>query len=471
MKPEEIELLQSKNNAAIIAPAGHGKTEMIVDLVQASNKKVLLVTHTNAGIDALTKRLKKRGIDNNRYTITTIASFCMRWCSAYPRTADIRDIPVTAKEYYPMHYCGTASIFKNDWARQVLALSYGSVIVDEYQDCVLDQHQIFIEINKTLPVIVLGDPLQAIFGWAGKLVSWNDICFEKVKIETFPWRWNKTNPALGAYLSEIRHTLLPGLSGQRVSIVMKPVEGCVQVAPSSCKHDLSIMQMIKGYKSVLFITKWPNEQSAFCQSTGGLFQNDEPQGLNYLYEIAEKLDERSGITSVITVMDFLENSATRVNQELGTYRKHINDGNFDFSKIRKHREFGGLIMQLYETPSISSILSVLNWIKDNGEFKLYRKELFYELCRALKYAEANKLSILEASQRIRMLPGLQRKYPGFRLLSSRTVLSKGLEFECVIIDMGKAMTVTDYYVAMTRATKQIVLICDRPTAILEAPKL
>ena len=471
MKPEELSLIKTKHNAAIIAPAGHGKTEMIVDLVEAAERKVLLVTHTNAGIDALTKRLRKRGVDSNKFYITTIAGFCLRWCGAYPNTGHIRDIPVTDKEYYPMQYAGAFSIFQNSWARNILDRTYGCVIVDEYQDCVLDQHKIFAEINKTVPVIVLGDPLQAIFGWAGKLVSWKDLPFEIVEIDTYPWRWHETNPALGQYLNNIRPVLMPGLDGKRVQIDIEPVKDCVQVVPSSCKYDLSILNYVRDYKSVLFIAKWPTEQSAFCQSTGGIFQNDEPQGLNYLYEVAEKFDEQNGMISAKTIMDFLENSTTKVNQELGSYKKHIANGDGDFSGLRKHKDFGQFLSAVIEDPSIENILNTLEWVKNKGDFKFYRKELFYELCRSLRYSRENDISILESAQKIRMMPGLQRKYPGFKMLSSRTVLSKGLEFECVIIDMVKALSVTDYYVAMTRATKEIILISDKKTAVLETPKL
>ena len=46
MKAEEIALIQSKQNAAIVAPAGHGKTEMITDLVnKAVGKKACTYTH------------------------------------------------------------------------------------------------------------------------------------------------------------------------------------------------------------------------------------------------------------------------------------------------------------------------------------------------------------------------------------------------------------------------------------------
>lgn len=59
MTNEELLTISSLPNAAIIAPAGHGKTEMIADIVEHSSRRQLLLTHTNAGVDAISKRLKK----------------------------------------------------------------------------------------------------------------------------------------------------------------------------------------------------------------------------------------------------------------------------------------------------------------------------------------------------------------------------------------------------------------------------
>ena len=75
-----------------------------------------------------------------------------------------------------------------------------------------------------------------------------------------------------------------------------------------------------------------------------------------------------------------------------------------------------------------------------------------------------------------MIPSNQRKYAGFKRLASRTLLSKGLEFDCVIIDLSKAnrnefnrYTATEMYVAMTRAMKMIYFISDQDTVILTVP--
>ena len=67
-----------------------------------------------------------------------------------------------------------------------------------------------------------------------------------------------------------------------------------------------------------------------------------------------------------------------------------------------------------------------------------------------------------------MIPSNQRKYAGFKKLSSRAVLSKGLEFDCVIIDLKDKYTVTELYVAMTRAKRVIYFITEKDSIQLDA---
>lgn len=101
MKAEEIALIQSKHNAAIIAPAGHGKTEMITDLVDRLPGKKLVLTHTNAGVSALIQRLAKKQVNRAKYCLSTISSFCMKWCEAYPVTAGTNPaIAITDSRFY-----------------------------------------------------------------------------------------------------------------------------------------------------------------------------------------------------------------------------------------------------------------------------------------------------------------------------------------------------------------------------------
>ena len=189
------------SSAAIIAPAGHGKTEMIADIVERSTGKQLLLTHTNAGVGAIDKRLKKRKIPATKYTVTTIAAFCIKWCVSYNNTACFNKTlsPLNrgeAKAYYAQLYRGAKKIFETAWAGSVLKATYAGVVVDEYQDCIQAQHEIILEMSRHLPIRVLGDPMQGIFSFAGSLVDWNKLEFPVVNVATQPWRWSKSNPVL-----------------------------------------------------------------------------------------------------------------------------------------------------------------------------------------------------------------------------------------------------------------------------------
>lgn len=474
MRPEEIARIKLKHNAAIIAPAGHGKTEIIVDLVKATDRKALLLTHTNAGVEALKKRLNKKSVDKNKYSLYTIAGFCMIWCNAYPSTAEIdKNIGMKDAGFYQMLYSGAEKIFSHQWARNVLSKSYERVIVDEYQDCIIAQHHIFLEINKTLPVIVLGDPLQAIFGWADKLVSWKNIGFEPVDIKTKPWRWKETNPELGEYLNSIIDVLKPALDGKIVQFQIQNIDGCVSKLPASCKRSIfKSIPDLRKYHTVAFISTTPNEQQAIGRQTGGIFENDEKVDINELFQIAETIDRNNGAITAKAMCDFLPCIATHINDELRSYVQHVEQGSFDFRRTKKYPEFGKLLGEIRDGNDTYSILKLLDWIRKEPAFNIYRRELYYELCRSLRYSKQENITVAEAATKIRTLPQLHRSYSQYRFLSTRTVLSKGLEFECVIIDLaskGKKMTATDFYVAMTRATKMIYILSDQDTLTLQPP--
>ena len=478
MKTEEIALIQSKQNAAIIAPAGHGKTEIITDLVDKLPGKKLVLTHTNAGVDALQQRMNRKNVSKDKYYLSTISSFCMKWCDAYPKTAGVDPaVKMSDYEFYSMVHAGAVRIFQNEWARKVIEVTYNCIIVDEYQDCVLAQHQLFVELNKTISVYVLGDPLQAIFGFKEKLVSWKNICFDITPIETYPWRWEKTNPVLGQYLKDVRTQLLPGLDGQTVSLPTVPIQDVVQRISTSALHDKSIYRIVEKYDSVLYIAKWESDTIAFSKGTGGFFQHDEKQNLIDLYRYTQLLDKDDGYTRANAIFDFIGECASGVATELMSYENHIKNGDFDFHRISKHPEFGKRMESLYKYHGYNDMMSVFDWIKNEPVFRIHRRELFSEMQRSIRRARDLSIPITQAAQEIRMVPGNQSKYAGFKRLASRTLLSKGLEFDCVIIDLSKVnrngnnrYSSTEMYVAMTRAMKIIYFISDQDSVLLTAPQ-
>lgn len=464
----DIATVSSMNCAAIIAPAGHGKTEMIVDLVNAIDGKHLLLTHTNAGVDALQRRLRKKSVSKDKYSVNTIAGFCMKWCDAYPNISRINsNITISDREFYPMYYTGACELFKQEWACNVLKATYSTVIVDEYQDCVINQHDIFREISNFLRVYVLGDPLQAIFGWAGMLVQWDNLSFPILEFKTTPWRWKNTNMELGNYLSEIRIKLLGALNGNKITINTKNVGSSISVVPCSKGKSLQFFKSLQDYKSVLFINKWPKDQLDVCLRSNGLFQNDEPQALKELYDFARHVDTDEGPNLARVIYNFIKLCLIHISKELESYDKRLSKGSEDFHLIRKHREFGQRLSNVIRYKRTQDVLQALCYFKDCPEFRIYRKELYFESIRALNYSITHNISVEEAAQQIRLSPTKIKKYSDFHFLSSRTVLSKGLEYECVVINLSNYQNtpynVTDFYVALTRATKKIYLITDKET--------
>ncbi|MGI6635774.1 MAG: AAA family ATPase [Christensenellales bacterium] len=468
MTEQELKLVIEQKNAAIIAPAGHGKTEMITELVKCGTRRQLLLTHTNAGVDVLRKRLVKYQVPSTSYHISTIAAFCTGWCFAYPKVAgfDIRLSPSReqAKEYYSQLYAGAGLIFQQKWALRVLANTYEGIVVDEYQDCLIDQHKIFIAMNEILPVRVLGDPLQGIFGFAGTLVDWDNLGFQVVDIETRPWRWQKTNPELGEQLAILRENLLPILKGETCSVDLCRHSNVVTIVSPSVvdSNQYSLINEVRSFSSVAFITQWERSQISFCKSAPGVFQVDEKVDCNELFDFAAKFDAESNERLMLSIIEFGKKCATGVSSELSTIIKRVENGVIDFSRIKKHAKFCDLLRKANQSRAIIDICNALLWFEEQKEFKFYRKELYKEMIRSLKYAILHDCSVLEAASQIRKETSLYRSRFGYRYLSSRTLLSKGLEFDCVIIDMRQPLKARDFYVAMTRAMRKIYVITSSP---------
>lgn len=466
MTEADLDKIMQMSSAAIIAPAGHGKTEMIAEIVKHAEGKQLLLTHTNAGVDAIEKRLQKRKVSKEKYVVTTIAAFCIKWCISYDATAEFDKTlsPLNgtkeAKAYYAQLYSGAKKILATSWAGNVLKASYTGIVVDEYQDCIQAQHEIVLAMNKHLPIRVLGDPMQGIFSFAGALVDWKHLEFPVVEVETKPWRWSKCNPELGEYLMTVRNTLLPIFNKQTCRIQIASENENVQIIAPAAFTGYSHLNELSQYSSVVYITQWPRQQLDFCSRMSGIFQYDEKQDCDELFRYAEQFDAKGGTDLALEAIKFTVECSTGVVKELKSYIEKLKIGSFDFSRIKKHTEFRDILTEEAPNMTKKTVFRMLEWFSTNAEFKQYRSELLSEMMRSIKYAIDHNMTIYDAANHIRKDVGLQKRYTGFKFLSSRTLLSKGLEFDCVIIDMTTPLSAKDFYVAMTRAMKKIYIISD-----------
>ena len=472
MTREELNKIFSLQRVAVIAPAGHGKTEMIVDMVEYADGKQLLLTHTNAGVDALKKRLNLRNVPKSKYAISTIAAFCIRWGMSYNHTAGIdtslspyRSSAETHR-YYAQFYDGAKRIFQHDWAGKIIQTTYFGIIVDEYQDCLQVHHEMFQELSQFLPIRVLGDPLQGIFAFGGQeLVDWNNLGFQRAEITTAPWRWKNSNPLLGQYLSDIRNALWPALSGQSCTLSIDSCTESVCIVDPRSFNVYSLLKEFRQYKTVLYITKWEAQQSKFCMRSPGIFQVDEKQECEELFQFAKLFSDNAGAELLLDIIEFESKCATKVKTELKSFVDRLKKNSFDFSRISKNQDFGQLIIEVQQYDRYEAELRILAWFEQRSTFSFYRKELHREMIRSIKYARDHDISVFEAAEHIRKDPLLQKRYADLNRLASRTLLSKGLEFDCVIIDMEIPLSAKEFYVAMTRAMKKIYILS--PSRVLQ----
>ena len=272
-----------------------------------------------------------------------------------------------------------------------------------------------------------------------------------------------TSPALGQYLVDVRSALWPTLSGAQCTLSVDSCLGSVDWIHPQSFNLYSMLRELKDYQSVLYITKWESQQRDFCLKHPGIFQVDEKQECEDLYRYAELFSNLDGSKLYRSVLDFESNCKTNINAELGSYKDRLEKNSFDFGRIKKHKEFGELLVGVQNCDKYEAALQILDWIEKAPVFKFYRRELHNEMIRSLKYAKEHGISVFEAAQRIRKDPALQKRYHNFKFLSSRTLLSKGLEFDCVIIDMTIPLSAKEFYVAMTRAMRKIYIITPSST--------
>lgn len=340
------------------------------------------------------------------------------------------------------------------------------LFIQVHYACSLTHHEIFQELNTILPVIVLGDPLQGIFAFKEPIVDWNNLGFEIVEVDTYPWRWKDTNPELGEYLAEVRTALLPTLNGQNCTLNIQSCSDFVSIIDPRSFQPYSLLGNLAQYKSVLYITKWEQQQLDFCMKMPGVFQLDEKQECKELFDYARIFDNSSDASLALSIILFENTCATKVKTELSSYIKHLGDSDYNFKRIGKYLDFGELLIKSRDCNKYDVIRAICEWIENNSEFKFCRKELHREMLHSVNYAQENNISIEEAANRVRKDVTLQRRYMDFKFLSSRTLLSKGLEFDCTIIDAQSGLTAKEFYVAMTRAMKKIIIISTSSSLML-----
>lgn len=482
----------------LVAPAGHGKTTAIADcLILCPNCSCQLVlTHTHAGIASLKKKFKEKNVPSNKYQLETITGFAQRYVLAFLGASVLPDLE--DQKYFSVAVLKCLEILNCPIIQNIISLSFDGVFVDEYQDCTISQHNMILALAKNLPLHILGDPLQGIFNFEDeKLVNFDtDLSglfgFKIFDLLNYPWRWHRINEPLGHEILNIRNLLTKGENCLRLS--NHPEKGIyIELWPNagdsySSEYLKWMSSTIRKHESQSTLVLCP---SYFEKNSKGttVLKGDLPDRIkiknqfdfknNYLildaidggsyYTISKKIDsyiarcaKSTRIDKIKHLFDLLASlyvSKTFLSKWFSSTKR---GWKFKDKKNSNEKEICEVIKNNFntfkETPSLSSLLEVLNTIKSLNGYSNHRPDFWGEIIKCVKHAISEGESLYKTMEKHRSrLRHIGRKIEG-RCIGT-TLLTKGLEFDTVILlNADKFQDKKHFYVAISRACRKLVMI-------------
>lgn len=467
----DYESFISNSHSMLIAPAGYGKTYTITAcLKHTSDKgKQLILTHTHAGVASIKEKIKKNDIHNSQYHVETITSFAQKYVFAFYTGNDIPE-QQNSSDYYTFIIQKSTELFKLKPIQNIIKSTYSGLFVDEYQDCTLMHHALILSLSKLFPTRILGDYLQGIFGFNGEtLVDIQDTSimgeFLKEKFELDkPQRWmNGNNENLGSNLKEIRQQLI---NSKEIDLLQH----------TAIEHHLinesDLYNRTKDYyKKVNNLLAEENLLIIHHDSTSINPRLSLIKNFNNRMSLIESIDDKEFYKISKYADLFVKEKAVLFIREfcLTLFNKTGVDNWFNETKLKNKtqasdKEYLKLIIkeikELEVSGSLLSIVTILKLVSKLPKIKCYRKELFHSFIYSLEEAASKNILIYQAmADRRNFIRRVGRKVFG-RCIGT-TLLTKGLEFDTVvIINAHKFDCPKHFYVAITRASKRLILFTE-----------
>lgn len=469
MQADNIDLL-AIDRGTVTAPAGCGKTHLIAEAIirHTQTKPILVLTHTNAGVVALRGRLERAGVPSSAYRLSTIDGWAMRLISTFPRRSELN--PDTLKLAnpaidYPNIRVAAINLLKSGHISDILSATYARLIVDEYQDCSIRQHTLVAYAAQILPTCVLGDPMQAIFGFGGDgLAKWEEqVCayFPLAGELSIPWRWiNADAETLGLWLLEVRRKLL---HGEPIDLRdAPPAVNWIELNGTEDHQRRLIAARVRppdGEGRVLIIgeSTSPESQRQFASQTPGAvtveavdlrdlvafarkFTLSAPDALEQLAQFAQGVMTNVGAADLVRRVQSLAR---------GTARNPPTD-------VEK------VALEFVQAPSHRTAVELLVKIGKQGGVRTYRPAVLRACIKALQLCDGTPgLSFHDAAIRMREQNRLVGRPLPRRAVGS-TLLLKGLEAEVAVVLNAAGLDSRNLYVAMTRGSKMLTVCSSTP---------
>jgi hypothetical protein len=466
--------------ASVELPAGSGKTHLLAAAVAEAavdGKRSLVLTHTNAGVDALRRRLKLFGVKSSMFRVDTITSWAFSLARAYPGLAGITVTDAPDWHESDAYVQGATTVARTRAIADVHATSFDFAFVDEYQDCTLTHHQFVLAIAAAVPrTIVMGDRLQAIFGFAGDLAEWDSHVlphFPEFVVTPEAQRWKGHNEELGAWLLQIRPLLI---DGQPFDFSLHSVPGLFFISDPSPASVASVAQNFRDFgETVVLLDKWPIAVAKHASRLGGSY--------SVMEDISGKfMRQHLGGDLNRNVAPLPPEGDSLLALWLATFAKACVVGLADINnpvlqRLHRNQTLAGLsrpdlqpfidaLESLRVNPTYSELARAAHVLRQLPTTKVYRWEAWTDTLEAISLTAENGESAVDNLARVRERLRRQGRRTSARV-ASRTLLVKGLEYDHVVIaDVSQMRDPRQLYVALSRARKSATVLGSSPRFLL-----
>jgi hypothetical protein len=459
------DLVRAALPCSVELPAGTGKTETIAELVKsfaAEGGRSLVLTHTHAGVDVIRRRMRKFGVPSAAVTIRTLDSWCFDLIASFPVLSgiDVEEEPDwgLTQQY---HEAGQRAVVTEAVLRMLRA-SYELVVIDEYQDCQIWQHELVVQISHAVPTCVLGDRMQGLFFFGrARPVDWDQDVLPAFPAATIPvhyWRWHVSNPKLGEWLLDARSNLMNDIP---LDLASSPVG-----VKSPSELHATLFGLPPHPVSTVAIVKWPKDAAVLALKLGGGYTMIEELEGKFLRAFAEIVDNGTSVQIADATLGYVLGCAFGVAGEI-----HMNDRRpLQFgTPINLDRVPSGLtaavaaLNALLVSSGVGAIRRTLVAFSRFPGFKLYRREAWFGMLDALRLCETtDDLTALAAVVSIRNKMRSMGRRPESRIVG-RSLLVKGLEFDHAVVIGPEGLNAHELYVCLTRGSQSVTVISDRTT--------
>lgn len=475
MTEQEFDTFISNSPNVLVAPAGYGKTHTIASSVESLRAKgvnrILVLTHTNAGITSIREKFKKESVPQNGVTICTIAGFLQRIVHSLSkeRMPDGND----SDAFYAKLYECALNLFQHSTIlKTILEYSYEHIFVDEFQDCNRAQYEIVKVLCKwKVCVHMLLDPLQTIFDFETNHPNYLDFesnCQSRAPEKLFrldvPYRWRNANSPLERFVPVWRKTIQDALTQGLKSIDLSQLPGITYISDTPDNVRIKINYYVNNSTSILVLHSLYHANNIkarglICANTGYRLRLIESIDHPDFYNVAAKIDDELKNDTLV------ESIVYDIMMAVGTSKTSLEGWIKPNRLVVKHTDIA-LSTKLNDAVKLPSkkqaIVEALSILTRDIKLNVQRIELLADIKSAVLSSETSGKTVRQEIERRRDLARVQGRRLHGKVIGT-TLLTKGLEADTVLVIKPSELFRNDnglkhLYVALTRAVNRVILI-------------